>query len=230
LYPDLLKQKRRELGLPEEAPMVGFVGRLVAEKGIIELFKAVAIARQRIPTLRLLLVGDVDHVKPDALQPSLAAAYGLAEACVFAGWQQDMPEMYALMDVFVLPSHREGFPRAPMEASAMEVPCIVTDIRGCREAVEQNRNGVLVPLGNFQALGEAIIDLLANPDKAKRMAKEGRRMAIERFDERRVFEKVKTEYRRLLEVKGLTTEVTSSYSNENLNESRYISKIRQTVV
>jgi glycosyltransferase involved in cell wall biosynthesis len=209
LNPDLLKQKRRELGLPEGAPVVGFVGRLVAEKGIIELFKAAAIARQRIPALRLLLVGDVDHVKPDALQPTIAAEYGLAEACVFAGWRQDMPEMYALMDVFVLPSHREGFPRAPMEASAMEVPCIVTDIRGCREAVEHNRNGVLVPLGNFKALAEAIIDLLMNPAKAGRMAQAGRQMAMTRFDERLVFEKVKSEYKRLLKAKGLATEFTS---------------------
>jgi glycosyltransferase involved in cell wall biosynthesis len=219
LNPDLLQQKRRELGLPEGAPVVGFVGRLVAEKGIIELFKAVAIARQRIPALRLLLVGEVDHVKADALQPSLAAEYGLADACVFAGWQQDMPEMYALMDVFVLPSHREGFPRAPMEASAMEVPCIVTDIRGCREAVEQNRNGVLVPLGNVQTLAEAIIDLLMNPAKAGRMAQAGRQKALERFDERLVFEKVKNEYKRLLRAKGFAAEVAPSYLSMNVNDA-----------
>jgi glycosyltransferase involved in cell wall biosynthesis len=222
----LLKQKRRELGLPDEAPVVGFVGRLVAEKGIVELFKAVAIARQHIPALRLLLVGDVDHAKPDALRPNLAAEYGLAEACVFAGWRQDMPEMYALMDVFVLPSHREGFPRSPMEASAMEVPCIVTDIRGCREAVEQNRNGVLVPLGDVRALGEAIIDLLMNPEKANRMAHAGRRMAMERFDERLIFEKVKSEYKRLLKAKGFAADVTPSSSGGSL----YVSKFRQTAV
>jgi glycosyltransferase involved in cell wall biosynthesis len=107
------------------------------------------------------------------------------------------------MDVFVLPSHREGFPRAPMEASAMKVPCVVTDIRGCRETVQHGRNGLLVPLGDVQALADAIIELLTDQEKARRMGEEGRRMALEHFDERLVFEKVKAEYARLLQEKGL---------------------------
>jgi len=107
------------------------------------------------------------------------------------------------MDVFVLPSHREGFPCAPMEASAMKVPCVVTDIRGCRETVEHGRNGLLVPLGDVQALADAIIELLTDREKARRMREEARRMALERFDEQVVFEKVKAEYARLLREKGL---------------------------
>ena len=74
----------------------------------------------------------------------------------------DLPELYAAMDAFVLPSHREGFPRTPMEASAMGVPCVVTDIRGCREAVEHERNGLLVPLGDVQSLALALIRVLSD--------------------------------------------------------------------
>jgi glycosyltransferase involved in cell wall biosynthesis len=102
------------------------------------------------------------------------------------------------MDVFVLPSHREGFPRAPMEASAMGVPCVVTNIRGCREAVLPERNGLLVPLYDVPALAQAILALLMDRGKAQRLGREGRRLAEECFDEQRVFSTVKAEYARLL--------------------------------
>jgi glycosyltransferase involved in cell wall biosynthesis len=195
--------KRAGLGLPAEAPVVGFVGRLVREKGLLELFAAARIVRDRVPDVRFLCVGPVDTDKPDALRPDTARENGVADICIFTGLRQDMPELYALMDVFVLPSHREGFPRAPMEASAMKVPCVVTDIRGCRETVQHGRNGLLVPLGDVQALADTIVELLTDQEKARRMGEEGRRMALERFDERLVFEKVKAEYARLLQEKGL---------------------------
>ena len=148
-------------------------------------------------------MGPVDQEKPDALTPAVAQEYGVAEACVFTGLRQDMPDLYALMDLFVLPSHREGFPRAPMEASAMGVPCVATDIRGCREAVEPGRNGVLVPLGDPTTLARVLLKLLADPAQLRRLGAGGRDLALERFDERRVFERVLDTYRHLLAAKGL---------------------------
>jgi glycosyltransferase involved in cell wall biosynthesis len=121
-----------------------------------------------------------------------------------------MPDLYALMDLFVLPSHRESFPRSPMEASAMAVPCIVTNIPGCRETVEPGRNGLLVPLGDVPALAKAMYDLLTNPEKARRMGRQGRQIALERFDERLVFARVTAEYARLLQKKGLTVPVPAT--------------------
>jgi len=199
---ETLEEKRRELGLPSDVAVVGFVGRLVAEKGILELMAAAGMVRQRLPDVRFLVVGPVDHAKADALSPDIARAYGVADICVFTGLRQDMPELYALMDVFVLPSRREGLPRAPMEASSMGVPCVVTDVRGCREVVEDNRNGLRVPLDDISSLTDAIVELLINRDRARQMGDEGRVLARERFDERLVFEKVKTEYARLLSAKG----------------------------
>jgi glycosyltransferase involved in cell wall biosynthesis len=195
--------RRAELVLPAKIPVVGFVGRLVREKGLLELFAAFQIVRQGVPDACLLCVGPVDAEKADAVTPNTAQEYGIADACRFLGLRQDMPELYALMDVCVLPSHREGLPRAPMEASAMKVACVVTNIRGCRDAVEHGRNGLLVPLGDVQALADAITELLTDREKARRMGEEGRRMALERFDERLVFEKVKSEYARLLREKGI---------------------------
>jgi glycosyltransferase involved in cell wall biosynthesis len=165
LSPDLLAQKRQELAIPEGVPVVGFVGRLVREKGILELMEAAVQIRKRVPDVRFLLIGPIDREKADALTLEVAGEYGLANSCIFAGFREDMPELYALMDVFVLPSHREGFPRSPMEASAMSLPAVVTDIRGCREAVEEGRNGCLVPLGDTGAIETAILDLLQDKDK-----------------------------------------------------------------
>ena len=85
----------------------------------------------------------------------------------------------------------------------MGVPSVVTDIRGCREAVEHGRNGLLVPLGDAHALAEAVMDLLSDSQKARRMGQAGQRMAQERFNEQRVFDRVKSEYADLLQTKGL---------------------------
>jgi len=202
LSPEVLEAKARELGLPDDAPVVGFVGRLVREKGVLELLQAARLVRREVPTVRFLIVGPLDREKPDALTPAVAHDYDVAEICVFTGRRQDMPELLALMDVFVLPSHREGLPRSPMEASAMGVPCVVTDVRGCREVVEHGRNGLVVPAGDIQALARAVVELLTHREKARLMGEAGLQMARERFDEGQVFARVKAEYARLLQEKG----------------------------
>jgi glycosyltransferase involved in cell wall biosynthesis len=180
---------------------VGFVGRLVAEKGVGELLEAARLVRARHPEVRFLFVGAVDEEKADRVTP--AAARELGNACVFAGQRDDMPELYLAMDVFALPSHREGFPRAPMEASAMKVPCVVTDVRGCRQAVRHGENGLLVPFRDVPALVDAILSLLADRELARRLGEGGRRRALAEFDERRVVATVLSEYERLLCAKGL---------------------------
>ncbi|MFZ1864486.1 MAG: glycosyltransferase family 4 protein [Polyangiales bacterium] len=189
---------RKEIGLDPGAPVVGFVGRLVEEKGILELLEAASRISAEIPEARFIIVGPYDEEKPDALRPDVAERYGVSKQCLFLGMRHDMPEVYALMNVLVLPSHREGFPRTPMEASAMGVPAVVTDIRGCREAVEHGVNGLLVPVGDSGALGEAILSLLRDDERRASMGAAARRMAEERFDEQKVFERVLSEYERLL--------------------------------
>lgn len=194
---------RADLGIPAEAPVVGFVGRLVVEKGILELLEAARAVREVQPEVRFLFVGPVDTHKPDAITPDVAAVRGLGDCCVFTGtMREDMPELYSVMDMLVLPSHREGYPRAPMEASAMGIPSIVTDIRGCREVVDHQVNGLLVPLKDPGALASAILSLLQDRDLVGEMGGRAREVAGERFDELKVFDKVKAEYLRLLAEKG----------------------------
>jgi glycosyltransferase involved in cell wall biosynthesis len=212
--PTCRRAVRASLGITEEAPVVGFVGRLVAEKGVCELLQAARAVLDRAPSARFLLVGGTDSDKADHLTAEAARDLGLHHACVFAGLRQDMPEMYGVMDVFVLPSHREGFPRAPMEASAMKVPCVVTDVRGCRQVVTHGRNGIVVPLGDVPALAQAILAVLTNPWLARRLGDEGRRRALDEFDERSVFRSVLAEYARLLEEKGLGARIPEGWGED----------------
>ncbi len=194
---------RRELGYQPEHKVVGFVGRLVREKGIPELLEAARILRERLPEARFLLIGPTDAEKSDALTSQLARDYQVEDICAFLGLRHDLPELYSAMDVCVLPSHREGFPRVPMEACAMGVPIVVTDIRGCREVLEAGCNGLAVRVHDPDALAGAIEAILTDSERHERFSAEARRVARERFDERLVFRKVQDEYLRLLDARGL---------------------------
>jgi glycosyltransferase involved in cell wall biosynthesis len=193
---DAIERARVALDLGS-GPVVGFVGRLVAEKGLPELLEAAAIVRMQVSDVRFLIVGPADESKADALSPRSAEAAGVGDICRFVGMRNDMPLMFALMRVFVLPSHREGVPRSPMEASAMGVPCVVTDVRGCREVVEHERTGLLVPVRNPEALAAAILRLLSHNREAASFGRNARQLAVERFDERRIFATVADEYAQL---------------------------------
>jgi glycosyltransferase involved in cell wall biosynthesis len=201
-----LLQKREELGIAEDAPVIGFVGRLAARrKGFTDFLKMAQIVSRENPAARFLVVGDADKGKPDAVEPETAKDFGVYEKCVFVGHRpnDELPLLHAVMDVIVLPSLFEGVPRAIMEACAMSTPAVVTDVKGNREAVRENYNGHLVPLGDYQALAAAILSILNDPQKAKTMSENARAFALENFDETKVFQKVLDEYARLLKAKSL---------------------------
>jgi glycosyltransferase involved in cell wall biosynthesis len=196
---------RQQLGIAPDAPVVGFVGRLAARrKGFLDFLAAARDIAAQLPQVRFLIAGDADRGKPDAVEPSAAADYGIADRCVFVGVRdnEELPLFYKLMNVLVLPSIFEGVPRVVMEASAMGTPSVVTDVKGNREAVERGCNGLLVPLSDVQSLTAAILRILDEPETAQHMSSEARRIAAERFDERIVFEKIKSEYARLLQAEG----------------------------
>jgi glycosyltransferase involved in cell wall biosynthesis len=202
-----LKQKRAELGIPDSAQVVGFVGRLAARrKGFLDFLAAGRKLVRQLPNIWFLIVGDADHGKPDAVSPDAARDYGIAERCIFLGQRPNaqLPSLYALMDVLVLPSLFEGVPRVVMEASALCVPVVASDVKGNREAVIHGGNGRLTPWGDVAAITSALFAILSAPDQARRMGAAGRQMAIERFDERLVFQRIKAEYSRILQEKGLS--------------------------
>jgi glycosyltransferase involved in cell wall biosynthesis len=196
-----VERLRAELGLKPGASVVGFVGRLAAKrKGFADFLAAAQEISARVPDCRFLVVGESDRGKPDAMEASAAGVHGIADHCVFVGQRDgsELPHFYKLMDVLVLPSIFEGLPRVVMEASAMGVPAVVTDVKGNREAVVHECNGLLVPLGDVPALAAAVVRVLTDRQLAKHMGIKGHAMALERFDEQTTFATVKNEYRRLL--------------------------------
>jgi glycosyltransferase involved in cell wall biosynthesis len=201
-----VQQKKQACGLPLDAQVVGFVGRMAARrKGFLDFLKAGQILAGQNQKVWFLVAGETDEGKPDAVTRAAAADYGIADRCVFLGNlpPEELPLIYKLINVLVLPSLFEGVPRVVMEASAMGVPAVASDVKGNREAVVAGRNGLLVPYGAPTALAAAIMKILTDPEKARQMGEEGRLIALERFNELKVFEKVQAAYAQLLQEKGL---------------------------
>ena len=128
----------------------------LAEKGYREVFAAARLLRARVPSVRVVVIGPDDPDKADGITRADRDEAARAGGIVFLGRRDDVDELYRGMDLYVLASHREGFPRSAMEAAAMGLPIVATDIRGCRQVVDDGRTGVLVPVGDVPALTEAI--------------------------------------------------------------------------
>jgi len=196
-----IKTKRRELGIPKGAVVIGIVARLVREKGYFELFKAMKKVLERFPNVVLLSVGFAEPEKSDGFIPAIAKKYGIAKHAIFLGQRSDVDEIYPVMDVFTLPSWREGIGTSLLEAQAMLLPVVATDVRGCREAVADGKTGILVPHRNSQKLAEALLWMLEHPTEAKNMGKAGRKRIEKEFDQELVFERLNKEYERLIKEK-----------------------------
>lgn len=188
---------RAELGAGPGDVVVGAVGRLVWEKGYRELFQAAELVRRRRPEARFVVAGPSDPDKADAVG---GADLARAEAAGvrFLGPRHDVERLYTGMDLYVLASHREGFPRSAMEAAAAGLPLVATDIRGCREVVTPDLNGRLTALGDVEALAAAIAELVADPELRRRMGQASRKKAEAEFDQQRVIDTTLDTYDRLL--------------------------------
>jgi glycosyltransferase involved in cell wall biosynthesis len=190
---------RRSLGLSPEHKVVGMVARLVDEKGYPEMLEAARILKAKCPEARFVFIGAIEKFKKDSLDPSALEELGLADVAQFLGHRNDIRDLYAVMDVLAHPSHREGFPRAPMEAASMGVPCVVSDERGCRQTVDDGVNGYLVPLRDHHALAARLLELLTDDEKRRGFGEAGRKKAEAEFDERLVFDRIVRTYERLLD-------------------------------
>jgi glycosyltransferase involved in cell wall biosynthesis len=188
---------RRELRMADDELLVGGVGRRVAEKGITEY---AAVARTLAGKARFVWVGPDDPDKPDALREDEAGVE-------FLGERTDMPAIYSALDVFVLPSHREGFSRSGMEAAACGVASVLTNIRGCREVGSHEREVLLVPAHDEAALTDAIERLLLDPSLRARLASAARQRALVEFDQREVARTSLSTYLNVAVRKGLPWQV-----------------------
>jgi glycosyltransferase involved in cell wall biosynthesis/ribosomal protein S18 acetylase RimI-like enzyme len=192
---------RAELGAGPDDVVVGMVGRLVEEKGYRQLFEAAGIISE--PRYRFVVVGPDDPTKPDALDRELIEQ-ATANGVRFLGMRTDVDELYGGFDLFALPSYREGFPRAAMEAASTGLPIVATNIRGCRQVVEDGVTGLLVPVGDGRALADALRRLGEDAPARAAMGERAYLRARTHFDERLIVSTVLDVYRRLANRKGLT--------------------------
>ena len=167
------KRVRSELGIADDELLVGGIGRRVAEKGIREY---AAAARTLSDTASFVWIGPDDPDKPDALSQEL-------DGVRFLPARSDMPAVYSALDVFVLPSYREGFSRSAMEAAACGRPMVLSDIRGCREIGEDGRHALFVPARDVPALAAALARLLGDPELRDRLGDAAAARAHATFDQ-----------------------------------------------
>ncbi|MGH8915719.1 MAG: glycosyltransferase, partial [Acidimicrobiia bacterium] len=188
--PEVRRVVRHELGLRDGQIAVGLVARLVEEKGVPELIQS---AGQLDDRYVVFIVGPKDHEKSDAVSEELLAR-AEADGVRFLGMRKDVERVYQGLDLFVLPSHREGFPRAAMEAAASGLPVIATDIRGCRQVVEDGVNGVLFPVRDVEALTLAITQIGSDGVLRSQMSSASVERAHAHFDEREIVRRVMGAY------------------------------------
>jgi glycosyltransferase involved in cell wall biosynthesis len=189
---------RRELGLPDDLPVIGLVGRLDHwGKGHKELFTAMAQLQERWPCRALIVGGGrrEEEIK------DLAASLGLADLVHFLGSRPDVPDLLQAMDIFVLPSYSEGVSLALLEAMAAGLPVIATAVGGTPEAVTEGVTGLLIPPRDATALAGALERLLSDSALAKKLGEKARKAVAEKFSLERLGREINGIYGELLEKK-----------------------------
>ncbi|MBF5043473.1 glycosyltransferase family 4 protein [Aggregicoccus sp. 17bor-14] len=192
---------RRRLGIPEDAPVVGFVGRIVRDKGVGELASAWGELRERFPTAHLLVVGAPEPMDP--VPAGVLEALRQDPRVHLAGVTLDVPPLYAAMDVVALPSHREGFGMVNAEAAAMGLPVVTAQVTGCVDSVQAGVTGEMVPVGDARALAAALARYLASPSLRRRHGEAGRARMLRDFRPEVLCEATLQVYRALLARRGL---------------------------
>jgi glycosyltransferase involved in cell wall biosynthesis len=190
---------RSALGVASDTPLIGFVGRLTNVKNPLLFAEAAQCVVQELPQTRFVFVGDGE------LRPVLEKqvdTMGLTKQIIFAGWQADMPVVYADLDLVILTSFNEGTPVTIIEALASGTPVIATAVGGVPDVVMDQQTGLLVPSGDVSSLTQAIVRLLGTPEYGQELALAGQRSVLKRFDIARLVNDVESLYLALLKEKG----------------------------
>lgn len=174
-----------------------FIGRLVRDKGINELIQAFTTLYQKYPNIHLLLVGSFEpHLDP--LLPETVRNIKNHPAIEYVGAQPDVRPFLAASDIFVFPSYREGFPNVVLEAGALGLPSIVTDINGSNEIIQSGFNGEIIPSKNEQKLYEVMKNWIDNPEKLQQMSQNARRNIADKYDQKIVWKALLHTYQELI--------------------------------
>jgi glycosyltransferase involved in cell wall biosynthesis len=177
----LRSSTRANLGIPDDAIVAGFVGRIVPDKGIECLVDAFELAGNRADNVYMVLVGLVETVR-ERISQNIKHRIERNPHIICTGRVPDVVPLYAAMDFLVLPSRREGFPYVPMEAAALCLPAIVSRATGCVDAVVDNVTGLIVDVDNSGQLCEAILKLAGDAELRERLGKNGYERVSRFFD------------------------------------------------
>lgn len=184
--------------IPAAAPVIGFAGRLTRDKGIPELIDAFEQVLRRYPQAHLLLVGWFDAAE-DSLSNDVRRRIDTHPAIHVTGMVDATPDYYRAMDLLVLPTWREGFPNAVLEAAATGIPAITTLATGACDSVLPEVTGLLIPLGYPEAIAEAVLKLLGDPGRRRQMGLAARSWVTGNFADNQVLARTIQFYRNLLE-------------------------------
>lgn len=208
--PNLITEKtklqlRKELEIKKEDFVFLFVGRVVADKGINELVQAFInlISNLQSPTSNphLILVGNYEnHLDP--LKPKIEKLINEHPNIHAVGYKTNVEEYFAMADVLTFPSYREGFPNVVMQAAAMQLNAIVSDINGCNEIISNGNNGWIVPVKDIERLKERMLWSYEHREQSEAMGQKSRKLIQEKYERQYVWSELLKEYRRLAKQLG----------------------------
>lgn len=200
-HPESQARLRQSLGIPDASLVVGTIGRLTPKKGSGYLIEAAGKLISQFPNLHIVVIGSQDTTESEPFQIELnqrIKTLGLEKHVTLTGERQDIPELLGILDIFTLPTFfHEGLPRSIVEAMAMNLPIVTTDVRGCREAVVHEKNGLIVPPRNSMKLAEALGKLLSNAQLRKQYGKASRERVEAQYNEEFVFNRLTEYYKEL---------------------------------
>lgn len=185
---EFAKEIREKYDIAQDDKVVGFVGRFGKEKGCEELVRAYKKVKETIPNLKLLFVGKIEKV--ETIDEELFDYFMNEKDIIKTGPVSTVPMHLSAMDVFALPSYREGFGLSVVEAEAMGVPVVVTEFPGPDSAIKDNETGLVVKMQDVDSLADAITKILSDDEFAKKLGEEGRRFIETCFEEQKFFEKL----------------------------------------
>ncbi|MCJ7933008.1 MAG: glycosyltransferase family 4 protein [Chryseobacterium sp.] len=200
ITPDQKESLKRNLNIGGSDFVFVFVGRLVGDKGINELVKGFEMMSKmkNLPsTPKLLLVGPLE-TDLDPLHPETLKEIENNKSIIVAGFQKDVRPYFAIADALVFPSYREGFPNVVMQAGAMGLPSIVSNINGCNEIIIEDKNGIIVPVKNIEKLQNAMERVMTDADYYDQLKKNARSMIQSRYEQSVIWNALLNEYKTLL--------------------------------
>jgi glycosyltransferase involved in cell wall biosynthesis len=190
------RNTRARFGIPADAAVIGFVGRVVRDKGLVELAAAWQVLSAEHPELHLLVVGPFESQDP--VPADTAELLRTDPRIHLAGADFDTPPLYSAMDVVALPTYREGFGIVAIEAAAMELPVVATDVPGCVDAVQAGVTGTLIPARDAAALATALRRYLLDAELRRRHGRAGRQRVLRKFRQEDIWAALHAEYQLLL--------------------------------